>query len=172
MRTKWPTYAFVLSALGLLVLVVRMQKKKTQYTFGRADANGISRDPSLLLPAFADKVELLFQALRSRGFDPCLHEGFRTPQRAKQLAARGTGIEKSLHSYGAAVDIVSCEKLWDDPAFFAALGAEAEKLGLTWGGRFSRVDSTHVQAVPSDEPTQNALRASNDPNSFVKKYIG
>lgn len=144
----------------------------TKYTFGRKDTNGISRDPSLLLPAFADKIELLFAAMTKRGFDPCLWEGYRTPARAKQLATKGTGIIKSLHSYGAAVDIVSCSTKWSDPQFFKALGFEAEKLGLTWGGRFSKVDSTHVQAVPSDESIQNQLRASTDPNSFVKKYIG
>jgi len=127
------------------------------YSFGGPDKSGVSRDPSRLLPAFADRLELLFARLRARGFDPMLHEGYRTPARAAELARQKKGIVDSLHIYGAAADIVSKSTGWSNPAFFKALGQEAEAIGLTWGGRFAEVDSTHVQAVPGK--FENALRA-------------
>lgn len=98
-----------------------------------------------------------------------LWEGYRTPERAKLLAAQGVGVADSMHSYGAAVDIVSRSKLWSDPAFFAVLGQEAEALGMTWGGRFSRVDRPHVQAVPY--AAERALKTSQNPESIIRSYL-
>jgi len=61
-----------------------------------------------------------------------------------------------MHRYGAAVDIIDQDLLWDNPAFFKALGEEAQKLNLTWGGDWdsnpktpqSFDDRPHVQAIP------------------------
>lgn len=128
------------------------------YTFGGSELRkGIDRDPSKLLPGFAKKVEQLFQAMRKRGYKPLLWEGYRTPERAAMLAEKGTGIVDSMHSYGAAVDIVdesTAPNYWTGaPGFWNALGEEAEKLGLTWGGRWKSVDRPHVQGITVAEQT-------------------
>jgi len=169
-RVRVPAWAWLLGG-GALLLVARRSSSSSGYSYGGPDWRGISRDPRLLVPTFAAKLELVFQRMRALGFDPCLYEGYRTPARAAQLEEKGTGIAKSLHSYGGAVDITSCSKGWSDPAFFQALGKVVESLGLTWGGRFSRGDMPHVQAVPADEPTQNAFRATVDRDAFVRRYI-
>ncbi len=110
---------------------------------------GVSRDPQLLLPAFAAKVETLFQRLRKQGHDPMLFEGYRSPERAQRLSDKGTGIKLSMHIYGAAVDILDAEGMWSASRdFWDAIGDEAEALGLTVlyrNGR--RRDRPHVQAV-------------------------
>ena len=130
------------------------------YTFsdGETIREGVNRDPSKLLPPFAAKVEALFQALRARGFDPLLWEGYRSPERAQALSDRGSGIKLSLHCLGAAADIIHAEDYWQaSEAFWDALGEEAESLGLTWGGRWKRRDLPHVQALPVRD--QNRFRS-------------
>lgn len=142
------------------------------YSFGGPEIRkGVDRDPYKLLPGFARKVEYLFRALRARGYDPLLWEAYRTPERAAQLAEDGPGIKDSLHIVGGAVDIVNGAQ-WKaglDPwggssDFWKAVGEEAERLGLTWGGRFRKVDKTHVQAVPVSMHTAffNASRAEQE----------
>lgn len=171
---RWP---WILAAAGGALLLFRPSSTPGaavyagRYSFGEPDdiQKGLSRDPNRLLPSFARKVEVLFQRLRARGLDPMLNEAYRTPERARRLAQAGTGIADSMHSYGAAVDIVDRRLYWNAPAFFRALGEEAEALGLTWGGRFSRVDMPHVQAVPVK--AQNAIRASANPEAIAAEYL-
>jgi GNAT superfamily N-acetyltransferase len=129
----------------------------------------LNRDPSRLLPSFARKVDLLIQRLRAQGFDPIFWEGYRTPERAADMARIGTGIRDSMHIYGAAVDIIDRNKLWKNPAFFRALGREAKALGLYWGGDFG--DSPHVQALPVS--AQNGLRRAPVAarNTYVQRYL-
>ncbi len=83
------------------------------------------------------------------------------------MAAEGDGIKDSIHSYRGAADIVDGRQwaLGKDPwtttaAFWNALGQEAEALGLTWGGRFSKVDKPHVQWPTVQQ--QYAFRAMTD----------
>lgn len=134
---------------------------RNRYAFGGSPRRaGVNRDPRKLLPGFARRLNLVFARMRARGFDPYLWEGYRTPERAAALAQSGQGIRKSMHVYGAGVDIVSARDLWDaSSAFWDALGREAERVGLTWGGRFDDGDQdvAHVQAVPVEE--QAAFRA-------------
>lgn len=110
--------------------------------------NTLYRDTTALLPAFTPRVQVLFNRMRARGFKPRLWEAYRTPERAIKLAEEGKGVENSMHIYGAAVDVIDADAMWSNPAFFRALGEEAESLGLTWGGRFTRVDMPHIQAIP------------------------
>jgi hypothetical protein len=96
--------------------------------------------------------------MRAQGFNPYLWEGYRSPQRAGELADRGTGIRDSMHIYGIAADIVDADALWSpSPAFWRVLEQEAEALGLTWGGDFKRGDRPHVQAITVAD--QRAFRA-------------
>lgn len=123
-------------------------------------------DLAYLQPKFRAKVEALLARMHAQGFDAIAWETYRTPARAKLLSDRGTGIAPradgtipiGMHQLGLAVDIVSKSKMWTPPkAFWDALGYEAEALGLTWGGRWKRVDKPHVQSVPVAQ--QNAMRA-------------
>jgi hypothetical protein len=163
-------WLWLLGVGGGVVGALILSRRRRSYSFGRPDTATLSRDPKLLLPSFADTLEVLFQRMRARGFDPCLHEGYRTPARAAELDRQGKGKSDSLHIYGAAADIVSCSTQWSDPKFFRALGAEAEALGLTWGGRFMDGDSNHVQAVPYE--AENELRVSTNPDVVAKRFVG
>ncbi len=119
----------------------------------------VQRDLALLLPAFRPLVATLVANLRSQGHDPRVWETLRTPQRGAWLKAQGksqTG-SRSIHCYGAAVDIIHRTDFWRNRDFFKALGAEAEKLGLTWGGSWKMRDYPHVQAIPVS--AQKAFRA-------------
>jgi hypothetical protein len=116
------------------------------------------RSLDLLVPSFKAKVQQLLRAMQARGFRPLVWETLRSRERAEQLAEKGTGRPDSMHIYGLAVDVIDAERMWDHPAFFAALGVEAEKLGLTWGGRWSSRDLPHVQAMPV--ALQTTMRAA------------
>lgn len=127
------------------------------YVYGGAPKRrGVDRDPAKLLKPFAKKLNLLFRRMRARGFQPMFWEGRRTAQRASELAKRGTGIKLSMHTLGAAADIVdgSTANPWKaSPGFWTALGQEARKLGLTWGGDWSKRDFSHVQALAVNQQT-------------------
>jgi hypothetical protein len=134
----------------LFYIFAALMENRKSYSYGGASIirHGleINRNPNLLVPAFADILETLFNNLREKGFDPMLWEGYRSPERVKFLVKQGTGIAESLHLKGRAVDIVSRTELWSNPSFFAALGQEAKQLGLVWGGDFSsRRDFPHVE---------------------------
>lgn len=140
---------------------------------GGPDANGLSRDPSLLLPAFRARLEVLFARLRAQGFDPFLHEGYRTAARAAQLAKEGSGKAQSTHTYGIGADVISKSRGWKWPEFFVALGREAEALGMTWGGRWdTRVDQAHVQAVPVNKESMLVALAPTSRNAYAQKSMG
>lgn len=130
---------------------------------------GVSRDPHLLLPAFAAKVETLFQRLRKQGHDPLLWEAYRSPERAQRLSDKGTGIKNSLHCYGAAVDIVDEDDMWSASAeFWDAIGDEAEALGLVVlyrNGR--RRDRPHVQAIAVKDQHRFRAMSEADRKEFV-----
>lgn len=151
---------------------------RSVFDYGRADGFDrklnmpISRDPLLLLPSFAERIQDLFNAMRSLGYDPVLHEGLRTAERAALLNERGTGTADSLHIYGAAVDITSKKDGYDNNDFFTALGAQAVALGLTWGGTFSnRVDKPHVQAIAGRDQTIVRRLAAVEREAFVRQKL-
>lgn len=127
-----------------------------------------------LLPAFRLKIGTLLANLTMAGHDPIPISTGRTPIQANANVLAGTGIKDSMHLYGLAADIISATKGWSDPEFFDALGLEAERLGLTWGGRFKNRpggDRPHVQAIPV--AAQNAIRALKSPetrNAYVALY--
>jgi hypothetical protein len=156
-----PNKAWILAGGATIIFLLAKGLDKvpsTKFSFGGKSTVNISRDPSKLLPSFAKKLELVFRAMRARGFDPVLWEGYRARDRAVELALRGTGIADSLHELGAAVDIVDRTKLWNAPkAFWGALREEGERVGLTSGATFSDEDLDHLQAIPYKD--QNKFRA-------------
>lgn len=144
-RQRW----LLAAAVGVVALLFVAGRR---YSYGGGFIGkgiyGRDTDPQKLLPTFAGQLETLFRRLRDKGWDPVLWEAYRSPERVALTVKTGTGVTNSLHPYGAAADI----RRLSNPnapgaAFWAALGAEAEALGLTWGGRFSKDDPAHVQAI-------------------------
>lgn len=111
-----------------------------------------SDDIEQLLPTWREKVRELMLRLGELGFKPVLFDGLRTLEEAKRNAAKGVGIVKSIHCYGAAADLICDQHGWSCQAarcrFYDVLGREAEALGMVWGARFSRADMPHVQGIP------------------------
>jgi len=134
---------------------------------------GVDSDFSKLIPTFRDKVQTLIFRMNQNGFDAFMYEGFRTPERAAQLAQQGVGIANSLHTIGAAADIISISHMWNAPAsFWNTLGTEAKKLGLTWGGDFHKKDLDHVQAVSvAEEPNFRALASNFDRDNYLRSKV-
>jgi len=129
---------------------------------------GLSRDPKLLLPAFAAKIETLFSRLRSQGHEPLLWEAYRTPARAQQLSDRGAGVKQSMHCLGAAVDIVHADDYWSaGHDFWEAIGDEAKALGLTWGGDWRRRDYPHIQALKVKDQAKFRAMTEDERKDFV-----
>jgi hypothetical protein len=173
---RWPLLAaFGVGALVLLLAgtasaaVITQPGRRRGYSYGGAPRrSGVDRDPANLLPGFADKLEILFQRMRARGFKPYLWEGRRSAARAGKLAAGGTGIKLSMHILGAAADILDENKLWSaSPAFWSALGEESRRLGLTWGGNWRRADKPHVQAVAVSQQTAFRSMSPAERSQFV-----
>lgn len=111
-----------------------------------------------LVPSFRRQVEALLGALRRRGFQPVVVDGRRTQDEADANATRGAGSRRSMHMWGVAADFADRATRWSDPAFFAALGEQAERQGLVWGGRWQRPDRPHVQAIPATTAAQAEVR--------------
>ena len=134
-----------------------------------------SDDITLLLPPFRERVVILLDALKGRGHEPVLFDGLRTPEEAQRNAQKGVGVLNSMHLYGIAADIIcgkhgwSCEKA--DCHFFAALGLEAMKLGLTWGGTWRRRDMPHVQAIAVKDQTRFRRLKPEEREPFVRAIL-
>jgi hypothetical protein len=140
------------------------------------------KDIALLLPAFQPKVLRLLERMHARGFDPVVHETYRSAERAiaLQKAGKTRNGKDSMHCYRAAVDVISKAHGWESPQFFKALGQEAIALGLTWGGDWdanpkteqSFDDRPHVQAIPLGK--QNAfrlLKTDEERNAFLLRFL-
>lgn len=109
----------------------------------------IVSDLARLDPVFRQHVETLLVLMTRDGWDPKVHETYRSPARAALLALTGRGTARSMHCYGIAADIISAKDKWNAPIeFWLALGHHARELGLTWGGVWRKRDLPHVQAVP------------------------
>ncbi|MFC4278619.1 M15 family metallopeptidase [Achromobacter aloeverae] len=119
-----------------------------------------SRDWDLLDPDFRQRLLLAYQIMRDQyGYQMALIEGYRSPERQQELrdkdgpAVTNAGAYQSYHQYGLAADnaflrdgkIVISEK---DPwalRGYQLYGEVAERVGLTWGGRWKLMDFGHVE---------------------------
>ena len=132
-------------------------------------------DTALLVPAFWERLESALRALKGQGYHPLVWETLRSRARAEQLAAKGTGVADSMHLYGVAADVICGVHQWDcrrhHCGFFEAFGAAAEDAGLTWGGRWRRVDLPHVQAVPVRLQTALRRLPEGERDAFVRKAL-
>jgi peptidoglycan L-alanyl-D-glutamate endopeptidase CwlK len=104
-------------------------------------------------PTLAEKAAQILQMAVAEGFHVRVSQGFRSfaeqdqlfKKRPKVTNARGG---QSMHNYGLAVDfvfIVNDKVSWDEK-LYKNIGRWAEKVGLEWGGSWTRfVDLPHVQ---------------------------
>ncbi|HXV23783.1 MAG TPA: M15 family metallopeptidase [Alphaproteobacteria bacterium] len=114
-------------------------------------------------PHFRQKVEVVMRALKKQGWQPTIHNAWRSLARQAKLKAGGfSDVSFGYHNvqlpdgapYAYAADIVDRRYLWNDSKketlmFFNALGAEAKRQGLYWGGDFG--DWAHVQFLPNGQ---------------------
>jgi peptidoglycan L-alanyl-D-glutamate endopeptidase CwlK len=118
-----------------------------------------SRNWDLLDPDFRQRLLLAYQIMRDQyGYQMALIEGYRSPERQQELSEKGPSVTnasayQSYHQYGLAADnafirdgkIVISEK---DPwamRGYQLYGETAERVGLTWGGRWKLMDLGHVE---------------------------
>lgn len=125
----------------------------------RPQLRSANRQWERLNPEFQQLLLLTYKLMREEhGYDMVLLEGYRSPERQDMLASIGAHVTnarawQSLHQYGRAADsgflrdgrIVISER---DP--WAAKGYElygeiAQRVGLTWGGRWQNRDLGHVE---------------------------
>ncbi|UFS70690.1 M15 family metallopeptidase [Geomonas sp. RF6] len=118
-----------------------------------------------LHPNLRPKVQNLLDALNAQGFQPKVFYGWRSVAIQLELYKKGNSrLKFSFHnaqkpdgtpnSYAA--DIVDSRFGWSDQAeqvgFWKALGKEAKRQGLIWGGDWEKFrDVAHVQLVPNGQ---------------------
>lgn len=128
----------------------------------RPALDSANRDWARLDPSFAKLALLVFARAEARGFPFALLEGYRSPARQDALADLSAHVTnarafQSKHQYGLAIDVaplrrgkllISERDPWAMEAY-RVLGEEAEKAGLTWGGRWKLKDYGHIEASQS-----------------------
>jgi peptidoglycan L-alanyl-D-glutamate endopeptidase CwlK len=129
---------------------------------GRPALETADRDWSRLHPDFVQTVLQVFERMKARGYPLALLEGYRSPERQDTLAGLGAQVTnakafESKHQYGLALDaapfrdgrlVISEQDPWAQQAY-QALGEEAERAGLVWGGRWKLRDYGHIEAIGS-----------------------
>jgi hypothetical protein len=129
-----------------------------------------SREKKLqsLTPLLRPKVEAVLAALSERGFQPKIFYGWRSVAVQLELFKQvNSKVKFSFHNAqkpdgtpnSFAADVVDQRYGWSEEAktsgFWAALGEEAKKLHLYWGGDWSNFrDWAHVQLVPNSQLAQ------------------
>lgn len=124
-----------------------------------------SQDKKLqsLKPELAVRVRLVLAALVVRGFQPKIYYGWRSVEVQARLYAQGKSkVRFSFHNaqkpdgtpISLAADIIDSRYAWTAQAetsgFWKALGEEAKRQGLIWGGDWVGFrDWAHVQLVPN-----------------------
>lgn len=133
-------------------------------------------DLSLLLPSVQPVMRRVLQDLRARGFQPIPRGTTRTAAQAAANLQNRRGILDSMHRYRIAVDWVCGEHGWSCAehhcGFFQAVGQVAESLGLTWGGRWRKVDLPHTQAIAVRDQTRFRRLTTDDArDAFVRTRL-
>ena len=131
------------------------------------DSTQWSQDKKLqsMTPNLRPKVEAVLEALKQRAFNPTIFYGWRSVAVQLQLYNKGNSkVKFSFHnaqkpdgtpnSYAA--DIIDSRYGWstqaDTSGFWKALGEEAKKQSLHWGGDWASFrDWAHVQLVANSQ---------------------
>ena len=122
-----------------------------------------SRSLERLREPFRTRARAMLARLDAAGVPYFVAETDRNEARARMLTMRGTGIVKSQHRLGLALDVLPARGSWpaaDDP-FWVALSEAALAEGLTHGVMHrGSVDLPHVQLLPPER--DHALWAAHD----------
>jgi hypothetical protein len=111
-------------------------------------------DLSALHPYFRDRIILLLHNCRKKGINLAIVETYRSPSKQNEYKTMGkkytrSRAGRSKHQYGLAIDVVpviDSVAQWDNRALWRKVGAEGEKLGLRWGGRWRHLyDPGHFE---------------------------
>lgn len=125
----------------------------------RPDLDSASRDWVKLDLGFRQRLLAVFRIMKERyGYDMALIEGYRSPERQNELAAKGGNVTnargyQSYHQYGLAADcgfyrdgklVISESDPWAMRGY-QLYGNVAVAAGLVWGGRWKMMDLGHVE---------------------------
>ncbi|MDF8361080.1 M15 family metallopeptidase [Achromobacter anxifer] len=125
----------------------------------RPNLGGASRDWNLLDADYRQRLLAAYRVMREEhGYEMVLIEGYRSPERQADLAKMGThvtnaGAYQSYHQFGLAADsaflregkvVVSEKDPWAMRGY-ELFGETAERVGLTWGGRWKMMDFGHTE---------------------------
>ncbi|WYX18186.1 M15 family metallopeptidase [Achromobacter xylosoxidans] len=125
----------------------------------RPNLGGASRDWNLLDADYRQRLLAAYRVMREEhGYEMVLIEGYRSPERQEELASKGShvtnaGAYQSYHQYGLAADsaflrdgkvVVSEKDPWAMRGY-ELFGETAERVGLTWGGRWKLMDFGHTE---------------------------
>lgn len=125
----------------------------------RPDLGSANRKWDKLNPEFRQRLLAVFKIMKERyGYDMALIEGYRSPERQNELAAKGTNVTnarayQSYHQYGLAADngfyrdgklVISEKDPWAMRGY-QLYGKVAEAAGLVWGGRWKMMDLGHTE---------------------------
>lgn len=113
----------------------------------------------LLDTEFRQRLLLAYKLMREEhGYEMALIEGYRSAERQTMLAGLGTNVTnaaawQSYHQYGLAADsaflrdgklVISERDPWAAKGY-ELYGGVAQRVGLTWGGRWQNADLGHVE---------------------------
>ena len=115
-----------------------------------------------LHPELRPKVDAVLRGMRQRGFEPRIYHAWRSVGVQAGIQAAGhSGVPFSFHNArnpdgtlsALAADIVDATLAWGaSAAFWKALGEEAKKQTLYWGGDWkTNWDPAHVQLLDNSE---------------------
>jgi peptidoglycan L-alanyl-D-glutamate endopeptidase CwlK len=108
---------------------------------------------------FRQRLLLAYRLMRDEhGYDMALLEGYRSPERQTMLASLGPHVTaaaawQSHHQHGLAADsafmrdgklVISERDPWAAKGY-ELYGEVAQRVGLTWGGRWQNADLGHVE---------------------------
>ncbi|MBX3618819.1 MAG: M15 family metallopeptidase [Rhizobacter sp.] len=113
----------------------------------------------LLDADFRQRLLLAYRLMREEhGYEMVLIEGYRSPERQTLLASLGAHVTnaaawQSYHQHGLAADsaflrdgtlVISERDTWAAKGY-ELYGEVAQRVGLTWGGRWNNADLGHVE---------------------------
>jgi len=108
---------------------------------------------------FRQRLLLAYRLMREEhGYEMALIEGYRSPERQNLLASMGAHVTnaaawQSYHQHGLAADsafmrngklVISERDPWAAKGY-ELYGEVAQRVGLTWGGRWQNADLGHVE---------------------------
>lgn len=108
---------------------------------------------------FQQRLLLIYKLMRDEhGYEMTLLEGYRSPERQTLLAGMGSNVTnagawQSYHQYGMAADsafvrngklVISERDPWAMRGY-ELYGQVAQRVGMTWGGRWKNADLGHVE---------------------------